>query len=57
MSGGSRRKRNAKKAWDDLINASSSKDGDPFQMLQGDLSDEQRELFKKLRGDTSGEAP
>lgn len=43
------RKRSGKKAWDDLIDATSSKDGDPFEMLRGDLNEEQRELFKKLR--------
>ena len=52
MSGGARRKRKATKAWEDLINATSSKDGNPFEMLQGDLSDEQQELFRKLRGNT-----
>lgn len=47
------RKRSGKKAWDDLIDATSSKDGDPFEMLRGDLNEEQRELFKKLRGGLS----
>lgn len=44
------RKRGSKKALDDLIKATSSKDGDPFEMLRGDLTEEQRDLFKKLRG-------
>ena len=41
------RKKNSKRTWDDLVGASSSsKDGDPFEMLQGDLSAEQQELLR-----------
>ena len=51
MSGGSRRKRKGNKAWDDVINASSSQDGNPFDLLKMELPDEQREIYKKMRGE------
>ena len=51
MSGGSRRKRKGNKAWDDVINASSAQDGNPFDLLKMELPDEQREIYKKMRGE------